>query len=255
MNAVNASASLGRAEAFAEQHQFLLHRAGHVDRAVTDQPLGQADRLRRQRGEPLRDLVRRIHQRRVVHHAIDEAPLVRGSRVQRFAEQQQRAGALVAEQPREQQRTCRLGHQAQTGERHHESCRTRGDDQVAMHQHGGADADRRTVHRGDQRLLHRRDRRQEARRRTSRPLLPRGLEVGDVVARGEGVAGAGQQRDAQRRIGIDLGERIGHRVIHGAGQRVLFLRPVEPDLQHAIAAGEDDVFGHRVNRRHRDADC
>ncbi len=63
-------------------------------------------------------------------------------------------------------------------------------------------------------------------------VAARDLEILDIVAGGEGIAGAAQQHDADRRILVRVTERLHHGGIHRRGQRVLFLRPVEQHLQH-----------------------
>ena len=46
--------------------------------------------------------------------------------------------------------------------------------------------------------------------------------------------------DADRRIGVAVGERLRHRRIHGAGERVLLVRPVHADHLHRAAPFDDD---------------
>ena len=49
--------------------------------------------------------------------------------------------------------------------------------------------------------------------------------------------------DADRRIGVAVGERRRHLGVHGAGQRVLLVRTVHPDHLHGAAPLDDDVVG------------
>jgi lipoate-protein ligase B len=52
-------------------------------------------------------------------------------------------------------------------------------------------------------------------------------EVRQVIAGSKAVAVALEQDDSHRRIDLGLVERVGQSVIHGPGQRVLLLRPLQ----------------------------
>src|SRR5438132_4617860 len=56
---------------------------------------------------------RLIHQRLILGHAVDDAQRERTRRIEWLAEEQQLRGALMTDQPRQQQRARRLGYQAQ----------------------------------------------------------------------------------------------------------------------------------------------
>src|ERR1019366_3266842 len=70
------------------------------------------------------------------------------------------------------------------------------------------------------------------------------LEVFDVVAGGKRVTGPGQQDDADGGIVLRRVERGDEAFIHGAGEGVLLLRPIEADFHHAVGGGVDEFFGH-----------
>ena len=119
---------LGRGHVCAKQFQFFADAAWQVRLAAAHELFGLTDRLRRQRGEPSRQRMGRVHQFGIVNDLIDETGGERRLRVHRIAQKQHRAGSLMAEQLREQQRTSGLRHQAETGERHDEPRRAGGDD-------------------------------------------------------------------------------------------------------------------------------
>ena len=87
--------------------------------------------------------------------------------------------------------------------------------------------------------------------------LAAGVEkVSEIVARRERAARAGKHDGADRRIAAGLPQSLRRRHVHGAGQRVLFLRPVEGHAQDRIIALDPDVWaspviiGQRHARRH-----
>ncbi|MNY70705.1 hypothetical protein D3C86_2088910 [compost metagenome] len=56
-------------------------------------------------------------------------------------------------------------------------------------------------------------------------------EIGDVVAGGEALAGAGDQHGVDFRIGVGLFQRFGQVAVHGAGQGVFLFRTIEAQGQ------------------------
>ena len=145
-------------------------------RAGAQQPLGLAQRLRR---------LGRAARRRSRSSLASSSPAaarwltrpiaMRFIDSERFAEQQIARGAAPAGEPRQQQRARRFGHQAKIDERQREARAVLGDDEVAMEQHGRADAHAIAVDRGDDRDLACRRAREAAatpgfpRRRAARP--------------------------------------------------------------------------------------
>ena len=108
-----------------------------------------------------------------------------------------------------------------------------------------ADADRDAVDAGDNRLLRRGERGEEI------PDFQSALaaggnrhEVVEIVACGECSWNAEKDMHADGRIGIAHGECGGHHLIHGAGERVLLVRPVHADHLDRAAALDDDVLRH-----------
>ena len=110
-----------------------------------------------------------------------------------------------------------------------------------------ADADRNAVDAGDHRLFRFGQRHQEI------PDFVAALaaggddqEIGEIVAGGEGAWHAEEDMDADRRIGVTFGQRLGHCRVHGARQGVLLVRTVHADdLDGALALDEDMVcHGH-----------
>ncbi|OIQ67295.1 hypothetical protein GALL_511260 [mine drainage metagenome] len=102
-----------------------------------------------------------------------------------------------------------------------------------MHQQGGAHADGKTVHCGDQRFFACNQMTQEAEHRRVLALGRIGEKVLQVVSRGEAAAFSGEQH------GLDCGivgcafERGIDRLVHRHGQGVFLFRAVEHDVQHA----------------------
>jgi hypothetical protein len=178
-------------------------------------------------------------------HAVDQAGLQRGFGHEGLAQQQRLGGAVVAEHLRHQQAGRRLRAQAEVHEGHRERRVVAGIDQVAVEQHGGADAHRRPAHGGQQRLGKGGDAAQEAEHR--RVLAGRRLvqEVADVVAGREHGLVALQHDHAHRGVVARLLDRVGQRAVHGRGDGVLALQPVEGDGHHAgFGVGEDVAHAH-----------
>ena len=86
------------------------------------------------------------------HHVVDETGDARILGVDRAAHHQRGEGALVSHGARHQQAGGAFRNQPQMDEGRGEGRRRGGDDVIAMEQHGGADADRDAVDRGDDRL-------------------------------------------------------------------------------------------------------
>ena len=121
---------------------------------------------------------------------------------------------------------------------------------IAMQQHGGADADGEALHGCDQRLLAAHERMQKADHRLAQAAAMRGdgQEIHQIVA---GAERARRARD-QQCSGCCLSgafERIGHRVIHFAVQRVFLVRPVHPDQADGAGVLDEDEGGHGQRRR------
>src|SRR5512145_2354051 len=109
-----------------------------------------------------------------------------------------------------------------------------GDAQVAADGEVEAAREGRTVHRRDQRQREAQQRVVEAIARLPEALGERGIpgggaELREVEARREDVAGAGDDRAAERGIARQLRERLRDLVAQGDRERVLLLGPVERD--------------------------
>jgi hypothetical protein len=116
-------------------------------------------------------------------------------------------------------------------------------DEIAVAEHGGADADRHAVHRRDDRLGGVADRLEETERRPVLALRRVREEVVQVVAGGEAIAGAVEQHDAHRPVRVRRHDRVGETGIHRGRDRVLLVGPVQLDALHRAFADSDDV-GH-----------
>jgi len=147
----------------------------------------------------------------------------------------------MPDEARKQQRTAGLRHQAEAGERHDKPRRPRRDHQIGVGQHRGADTDGGAVDRRDQRSGQRRQCIEE--RRCVRGLVRRRarLKILDIVAGGEGVAGAAEQDHPDCRIFVGAMEGIGNRGVHRLGEGVFLLRPVEQDFQDGAGLGDENV--------------
>ena len=112
---------------------------------------------------------------------------------ERLAQQQIARGAPAAGEPRQQQRARGFGHQREVDERQREARAFLGDDQVAMKQHGRADADAIAVDRGDDRRFAGGERAQQAPHRDVAVVAGQRVEeIGKVVAGGEILAFAAE---------------------------------------------------------------
>jgi hypothetical protein len=151
----------------------------------------------------------------------------RGGRVEGLTEQQQLAGQHRARPPRQQQAAGAFRAQPQLHEGHVEARALTGHHVVTVQQHRRADAHRRPVHRREHRLgrVH-----QGAQEAEHRAVLARGgvlHEVANVIAGGEDTARAGEQHHADVGVGLRLPQRVSGRLVHGDGEGVLLLGPVE----------------------------
>jgi hypothetical protein len=175
------------------------------------------------------------------HDLGDEA---RGERLlgaERLAEQQQLGGALVAGDHRQQEAGRGFGHHAKRHEGHLEARIGRGVDQVAVQEHGRADADRGAADRGNQRLLHLRQPADEVERRRGPGVRIAIEEILQVVAGREAILAAVDQDRAHLRVGVRGGERLRHGAVHVLRQRVLLVGARELYAQHAVFGFGKDV--------------
>jgi hypothetical protein len=134
--------------------------------------------------------------------------------------------------------------QAQVDKRHGKRGVVTGIDQVAMEQHGGANAHRRPGHSGEQRLFEGSDATQEAKHGR---LLRGGRlvqEVANVIARAEDALMPLKHHHAHGWIGRRLRQRFGHGRVHGRGDGVFLVQSVEGDGHHPrINVGQDVRHG------------
>src|SRR6202171_1319770 len=135
-------------------------------------------------------------------------------------------------------------------ERRRERRRRAGENIVAMEQHGGADADRDTIDRGDDRLDVVGERiKKFCRVGCARPVGVGGgilQEVLEIVTGGKYAGAAGDDEAADLRIVLRGVDGIAYAAIHFLRDRVLFFRPSQ--LGHARGAfvGDYQVPGHEA---------
>jgi hypothetical protein len=153
---------------------------------------------------------------------------------ERLTEEEELRGALVAREERQDVGRAELGRDAERHEGHLEARVARGVDEIAMQQHGRADADRRAADRGDDRLADFLHRDEEARRGRSFDERRALEEVADVVAGAKAVGRAAQQDDAHLRILVGAGDRVGEAAVHLAGESVLLVEAGELDECNSI---------------------
>jgi len=165
---------------------------------------------------------------------------------ERPAHHQQRKRARLTHQPRGNQAGGRFRHQAEADEGRRKPRFAAGHHVIAMHQHGGAEADRVALHGGDQRCLAARQRVKKAQdRRAERTASHRHRKkIADVVAGAEGGGCARDQQAAQRGILRHPLDAAGHGVVHRHGQSVFLLRTVHPHCADRPVVADDDEIGH-----------
>src|SRR5712671_5970521 len=133
-------------------------------------------------------------------------------------------------------------------ERRRERRRRRGENVIAVEQHGGADADRDAIDRGDDRLDVVRERIEKLRGVGSAGRVAVGgavlQEVLEIVTSGKYTRAAGDDDAADRRIVLRGIDRLAHGAIHFLRDRVLLFRP--PQLDHAgcVFVGDYQMSGH-----------
>ena len=154
---------------------------------------------------------------------------------ERLAQKQIARSPPPAGEPRKQQRARGLGHKRKVDERHRETRAFVGDHQIAVKQHGRADADAIAVNRGDDRRFAVASARSS--RHTGISLVAAGArlqEIGEVVAGGEvlALAADGDHSDAVVIFGRCSIASARARV-HGDSDRVAPFRPSERDRQDA----------------------
>ena len=176
-------------------------------------------------------------------HAVDQAHFQGSFGKEGLAQQQCFGGAVVAQHLRHQQAGCGFRAQAQVDEGHGERRVVARVHQIAMEQHGGANAHRRAAHRGDHGLGEGGQAVQEA--EDWRILRGRGLlqKVANVVARAEDGYVALEHHHAHAGVLLSSGQGVSHGGIHRGGDGVLLVHPVEGDGGHAGFGVDEDVFG------------
>lgn len=237
-------------------------RLGHGGGAAAlQQRLGQRDRLWRQRRQRPGLLERGRQRAAFVGDAVDQAGVLRDLGPEGLAQHQQFGGALAAGDQWQEIARAAFRAEAEADEGHAETGAASGESEIAMQQHGGADADGEAFRRSDNRLLGRRDRGQEvdgdlgadAGRGSRGKIL-------DVVAAGEAAAGASEHDGAHRGVGISGGKRVDQPLIGGAVERIAPIGPVHGDLPDALGRGlAQNGLGHAnllecPSRRKRAAD-
>ena len=123
---------------------------------------------------------------------------------------------------REEEAAGRLGRHAQLGERYAQAGGGVDEDEVAVGQHGEAEADRDAVDRGEER-----DRDVDEAVEQAHEALPRALDggaggdgghLGQVLPRGEGACRAGEHHGADRLVGVGGAQGGGHLLVHGVSK-------------------------------------
>jgi hypothetical protein len=174
-------------------------------------------------------------------HRVGDAVLHRIGTGEGVAEQQLLGRARLAHQLRQQQAGGEFRHQAQADEGHGQPGLVTDVGEVAVQQHRRADADGRAGDGGDHRLVALDQRAHELEhRRVLAVAAAAGRarhEVLDVVAGREDARLPGDQHRPHRAVGLGGVERVGHRLVHGDGQRVLLLRPRDLDGGDAVERG------------------
>ena len=159
-----------------------------------------------------------------------------------YGQQQHRRRLGMTQDRGREQAGARFGDQAQIDERQNETRVRRGVDQVAMQEHGGADADRQTLHRRHQRLVESGDRLNEI--KGCRPSFRTGPEIRQVISRAKGIPPSRDQHRANRFARRRIRQRGYHGVIHGACQSVFLVRAIEMDLHHALIFHDRYILAH-----------
>ena len=195
---------------------------------------GQLDGVRRQCRDLPRGLERGIVHRTGIDHGVDDAGFfgVRGR--ERPAHDEEREGPRVAHALWRQEARCRFRNESELEKRRREYRAGRGDDMIAMEQHGRADADGSAADRRDQRLLVPGESMQEIHRDRFEPALGALLKIADIAAGAERILRACEHDAADGGIAAGLAQGARHLRIHRLRQRVLLLRPVHADDADSI---------------------
>ncbi len=123
----------------------------------------------------------------------------------------------------------------------------RGNDVVAVQQHGGADADGKPADGCDQRFPAGHQRLEKVDGTRIEVCALGGFEeIGDVVA-GAVSSGRSRKHHAPDRVAfVRLAQRARHVVVHRQRQGVFLFRPVHPDGANPAIIGHGDSTGHRL---------
>ena len=121
------------------------------------------------------------------------------------------------------------GNKRELQERGREYRAARGDDVIAVQQHGGADADGDATDRRHQRLWLCASALRNSTYRPQAAALRRLEKLGDVRCRRRKRRAAGEHDAADRIVRLRLAQRPRHRGIHRLRERVLLFRTVHPD--------------------------
>ena len=159
-------------------------------------------------GQPPRQFGRRRHQRGIVDHVPDQAPLLGLLSRDLRRQHGERPRPLLADQARQEPGAAAVGQQADAREGLQERRRLGGDGDVGRHGEAHADARRHAVHRRHDRLgqrAHGADHRiEELVERRARIGVVLAVGIGEVGAGAEAATAAGQQDRAHRAVGADL---------------------------------------------------
>ena len=227
--AANAARASSDCRRFAKVRRFGIDPPDHIVKLAAQEPPRHRDGAGRQRRDFARRLQRNVIDRGGIDHVVDEACVLRRFGRERTAHDQQAkrrargpcAAARAGSMPASGMSPSRLNGVANVAF-------VRGDDVIAMQQHGRADADRKAADRRDQRLLVARRARGETPAVIGRspPLCAasRNSPISAPAQNAPGAPASMMQRIASFAAASRSAPR--HRLIHRLGQRVLLLRPV-----------------------------
>ncbi len=118
-----------------------------------------------------------------------------------------------------------------------------------MKQHRRSDADAIAVDRGNDRDFAFREGAQQPPHRDVIVAWHRIKEIGEVVSGGEILAFAADRDDPRFTVFPGAGDCVGERGVHGHGDRIPALRPIERDGEDSAAAFDPHMLAHAFASR------
>src|SRR5262245_14264581 len=218
-----------------------------IARRGVDRLLDQAVAFGGTLGERMGDGARFPHETLVVERFPDEAPALRLFGAEAIGEQRESHGARGADQPRQEIRAARVGHQAKLRERLHEARGACCEHDVASEGDVGAGACGDAVHRAHDRLRQRAQAPHqrvvvgaEADGKVDRRRLRAHLALGEILPGAESTAGAGEEDGPHARVVARLLQRVAQQLVHLRVERVQLVRTVEGERQDPCVARDQD---------------